>query len=427
MDSNIIIAADFGNSKIALVAAEHTDSGQLQIIGVETTPTPPDSIRNGLIINASDVSFKLSELIKKLENRIKHTIKSFYVGINAHSLRTAPMAIGRNLNHAEVTQEILDLMRQEIEDNSTNERTILEIIPLEFLLDNERISTPIGAIGTQIIGNYLVASSKASVKDNLIKCMQRNIYDAIPRMAPMMVADAVMAESEKQLGCAVIDLGAGCTSVAVYKDSYLRHFAVIPLGGRHITQDIMHLNILEPLAEKLKKEKGCTLPSHIEQKLKITLPAPGIGLPQIEITNIQLAEIIEARQREIILFALNQIQKSGYADQLGAGILLTGGASQMLYLDLLTEELSGMMVRRASHTHLLKEDDDFCSRPEFSQIVGLLLNGTKNCCQPLQPIVTPEEPVQPVTPEKPVKKNGNKLFNKIGNGLVDLFSNESSM
>ncbi|MDR1592741.1 MAG: cell division protein FtsA [Prevotellaceae bacterium] len=424
--SPIIVAADIGNSKLTLIAAQKNNDGQLRILNMENSATPPNAVRNGIITNASTVSFKLSELIKKLENRINMKIMQFYVCYNGHSLRTVNVPVGRNLNHTEVTPELLEDMRLELLNAPTAERLILDVFPQEYLLDDKPVLSPVGISGNLIVGNYAVAMSIPALKENLDKNIFRGICDAIPCMGPLMVAQATLSEEERQMGCAVIDFGAGCTSVTIYKGGVMRHFAVIPFGGQHITRDIMALNVSETVAEQLKIQNGSAVAALLNEQLKDT-PLPITNTAEQVASYADLARVIEARQSEIVQYVLEQIEQSGLADRLDAGILLTGGASRLLHLNRLVEDMSGMRVQYASHAGRLTPDSGAeYLKPSYALIVGLLCAADQHCCQELPK--PPGTPIRHDTP--PPQKDRKKILNRlkrVEQGFTNLFSEESQM
>ncbi|HPW89822.1 MAG TPA: cell division protein FtsA, partial [Paludibacteraceae bacterium] len=352
MDFEIIVAADLGNAKLAMMAAKKFADGKLEILALESEPTPLDSIRNGIITKPSEVAARLSMMLKLLGNRIKSPICRFYVGINGRSLRTVRVNIPRIFGHdEEITEEILSDMETEAKNTTISEREILRVLTDTFMLDNEPIQNPIGVIGGNLTASYVLAVGKPEVSLNIDKCADRILGTEIAQkfLAPMATATALLSEAEKELGSAVIDFGAGCTSVAVYKDGLMKHLAVIPIGGKHITNDLKSLKLLDQEAEKLKLMCGDKFSIRDKKILKIELPATAEGLEQRSVSTKDVEHIITARLHEIIDLVMAQIQKSGYTNVLNAGLVITGGVTNMKYVDDIVREKTGMDVRIGSY------------------------------------------------------------------------------
>ncbi|MDD3405846.1 MAG: cell division protein FtsA [Paludibacteraceae bacterium] len=416
MNPKIIVAVDFGTSKIAVMAGEKNADGTLKILGMESAPTPADSIHSGLIIKPADVSGKLNMLLKLLENRIQKQISKFYISLNARSLRTCKASITNAINPAnEIDQTILDKMQENVSQTEISNRHILNVYPQEYQLDMEPIKDPINSIGSQLIGNYVITIGKTEVLDNITKCVERSGYVAEEKIiTPVASSLGLLSETEKELGCILLDFGAGTTSLSIFKDGYLRDFAVIPFGGKHITNDLKSLKIRECDAEKLKVLKGNAKESEIKKNIKIQVPSNIEGIdPQI-VSSKEMATIIEARLREILNLIREQIKKSGYdADQLGAGIVITGGTSQLSGLDTLTTEVLGMNVRQGAYTNILEKESEKYDIPEHASLIGLLLYGTSDC--------TSSKENRSQKPKLPRKS----IFKRFGEEMVNMFGDES--
>ena len=422
MDSEIIVAADLGNSKIAVMAAKKFADGKLELLALESEPTPLDTIRNGILTKPSEVAARLSTMLKLLSNRIKLPIYSFYVGINGRSLRTVRVSVPRIFGRdEEITEEILAEMMSAAGNTEIPERDILRVLTDVYTLDNEQIQNPLGALGGNLAATYILTVAKPQLNLNLDKCAERTIGFTINErlLAPMATATALLSESEKMLGTALIHFGAGCTSVVVYKDGLMKHLAIIPLGGKHITNDLKSLKLLEQEAEKLKLMCGEKFSMRDKKVLKIELPATAEGLEQRSVSTKDVEIIITARLNEILDLVLAQIQKSGCADDLGAGLVITGGVTNMKYTDTIVKEKMDMEVRVGSYIAHLKENTnpDFV-KCEYSQLIGLLLCGTQNCCLPLANATSKQNKKQS---KKESNKGGVKTF------LSNLFSDDAQM
>ena len=210
---------------------------------------------------------------------------------------------------------------------------ILDVAPQEYKVGNNLQANPVGLVGSHIEGRFLNIVARASVRKNLEHCFQQAKIDIADQLiTPLVTANAVLTESERRSGCALIDFGADTTTISVYKNNILRFLTVLPLGGNSITRDITTLQMEEEEAERLKKAYGDTLyEEDTEQEKEAT--------SKLEDDNriIKVADlnnIIEARAEEIVTNVWNQIQLSGYEDKLLAGLILTGGAANLKNLEI---------------------------------------------------------------------------------------------
>lgn len=415
MNSEIIVAADFGSSKIAVMAGQKNADGKIKVLGVEQDQTPVDSIRSGLIIKPSDVSYKINTLMKLLENRIQKPISKFYINLNAHSMRTCKASTTQTIESGkEIDQAILDKMLMSVKQTEISNRHILHVTPQEYQLDTEPIKDPLNSIGSQLIGNYVITIGKTEILDNIQKSVDRSGYTSEECIiSPLATSMALLSDTEKELGCLLLDFGAGTTSLSIFKDGYLRHFAIIPFGGKHITSDLKDLNIREQDAEKLKVLKGAARTIDIKKSLKIQVPSNIEGIEPQVVSNKDIAIIIEARLREILNFVKEQIKKSGYADKLGAGIVITGGASQLEGLDTLSSEILEYNVRKGSCENILDKELAEYNLPEYTSLIGLMLYGKANCISSAKN----EQGKKPKLPRK-------NIFGRVSDKMVSLFDDE---
>lgn len=418
MNPEIIVAADLGNSKIAVMAAEKLANGKLRILDMESEPTPLDSIRNGVVMKPSEVAAHLSAMFKLLSNRIKLPIHKFYVGLNGRSLRSVRVSVPRIFgNEEEITEAVLAEIRSQVELTEVPNRTILRTFTDVFAIDNEPIKNPIGVFGGNLSIQYVLAVAKPELFDNVNKCVDRLTGYALADyfLAPLATSVAVVGDAEKELGCAVVDLGAGCTSVSVYKDGLIKHLAVVPFGGKHITNDLKSLRLLEDEAEKLKLMFGEKFSSRDKKVFKFDLPSNIPGGEVRSVLSKDLEMIIEARLGEIFDLVKDQICKSGFSEDLGAGVILTGGVSNARYISEFAQNRLGMNVRIGSHaTFLDGESDPKYFRNEYAQLIGLLVCGTENCCS-----------VTLTQKEATTHKSSSKKSKGLGAFMISIFADDA--
>jgi cell division protein FtsA len=232
------------------------------------------------------------------------------------------------------------------------------------------------------------------------------------------MADAVLTDDDKSEGVVHINFGAATTTVVVYQNGYLRHVAVVPFGGKHITNDLANedceLNITANEAELLKVQKGTPIDNLGANDVNFKMPSkPGTEARLISKRN--MIKIIKARLAEIVMLCIEEVKRSGYAEQLRAGIVVTGGASRMADFKEFLEQEIGMPIRFGSFAHYLDaESVEKYSDTEYTLLVGLLLNATEESIQERK--VEEPEKNQPIAPKKEKKSSSWKdLFNvKVG-------------
>ena len=427
----MFVSVDLGNSRIMMMAAERQDDGTLKVLALETMETPAECIQHGIVKKPADVALLLASMAKKLENRLefqlskKYDINSFYTAVNGRSLRSIRGHVSRNFSTTtEITQGELSLLRNDLRDEIPADKAIYSITNEEYIIDGEYVREPNGIVCREIAANYLIVLGRADIQDNLAKCVDRAVQFTdvnIEGLAPLAMADAVLTDDDKSEGVVHINFGATTTSVVVYQNGYLRHVAVVPFGGKHITNDLANeaceLNITVNEAELYKKKYGSPMRSADGKDLKITLPSKP-GSEQRVILKSNMIKIIKARLAEIVMLCMEEVRRSGYADQLRAGIVVTGGASRMTDFEQFLAEQTGMPIRFGSFTHYLDaESVEKYSDTEYTLLVGLLLNATEECIQERKVEEPEDKPIGPKNINKDKEKGKKKSlwdrFNQI--------------
>jgi cell division protein FtsA len=254
-------------------------------------------------------------------------------------------------------------------------------LPQDFKVDGQaEIKEPIGMYGERLEANFHVVVGQVSSIRNIGRCIQTAglSLEGIT-LEPLASAKAVLSQEEKEAGVALIDIGGGTTDLAVFKDGIIRHTAVIPFGGNVITEDIKEgCSIIEKQAELLKIKFGSAWPG--ENKDNEIVSIPGLrGRDPKEITLKNLSKIIHARVVEIIEQVYVEIKNYGHEEQkkkLIAGIVLTGGGSQLNHLKQLVEYITGMDTRVGyPNEHLAGDSDSDITSPLYATAVGLVLDG----------------------------------------------------
>ena len=419
----MFVSVDLGNSRIMMMAAERQADGTLKVLALETDETPAECIQHGIVKKPADVASLLAAMAKKLENRLelqlgkKYDINSFYTAVNGRSLRSLRGTVRRAFSAStEITQGELSLLRNDLRNEINTDKAIYSITNEEYIVDGEYVREPNGIVCREIAANYLIVLGRTDIQDNLAKCIDRAVQFSdvnYETLAPIAMADAVLTNDDKREGVVHINFGATTTSVVVYQDGYLRHIAIVPFGGKHITNDLANeackLNISLTEAELFKMKYGSPLASPDGKDLRIKIPSKPGSEPRL-ILKSEMTKIIKARLAEIVDLCMVEVERSGYADQLRAGVVVTGGASRMADFEQFLAQETGASVRFGSFTHCLDaESVEKYSDTEYAVLIGLLLNATDESIQERK-VEEPEN--KPIGPKKEKKKSSWKdIFN----------------
>ena len=379
--TEFIADIELGSSMITGVAGRKNSDGSMQVLAYAQEDSST-FIRKGVIFNLDKTAQSLTSIINRLEGELKNSIAKVYVGIGGQSLRTVRNVVSRDLeDEAIISEELVSAIGDENIAIPVVDMDILDVAPQEYKVGNNLQANPVGLVGSHIEGRFLNIVARASVRKNLEHCFQQAKIDIADQLiAPLVTANAVLTESERRSGCALIDLGADTTTISVYKNNILRFLTVLPLGGNSITRDITTLQMEEEEAERLKKAYGDALyeedPEQEEATCKLDDDSRTIKVADLN-------NIIEARAEEIIANVWNQVQLSGFDDKLLAGIILTGGAANLKNIEEMLRKRSKVekirmakLPRNTVHapSNILKKDGS------QNTLFGLLFEGNQNCC-----------------------------------------------
>ena len=396
--TDFIAAVDLGTSKILGIVAARKNDGSLRVYAIEEEESD-SCIKRGCIQNVDETAAKLSRLIHKLESSAKCRIGKIYVGLGGQSLQSVDNKVTRVLNEeAPITDRIINSLNEESRSLPISNKEILDIIPLEYLVDQKRVSQPVGVYATEIEANHKIIAGRPSIRKNIRRVLEKVGVEEAGLILSPLAAACVLPENEKSLGCALVDFGAGTTTLSIYKDGLLRHLSVIPLGGHAITKDITSLKLLEKDAEKVKIEHGSADPATGNEPNRMLRRE---GSPEIQVS--LLNQCITSRQEEILENVANQIKQAGFdRNKLSAGFVVTGGASAMTGLPELILKLTDMDSKpgRVQKAVDYSRYAGFGERGAYSVLIGLALKGNVNCAKPKDP--EPEPIVEPVVEEQTV-------------------------
>lgn len=350
-----IAAADLGSSKIALTVAK-VEGEDVQVIYYREVPS--DGIRYGSVFNPKRAAVRLGEAVRDAEGELGIKILQVVLGLPRYEVRqeSASASMSRSEPDSCITKEEISSLKSLAIDSYPLENEQKEVIygavAQSFSADDELVCASendvIGVTAENIEGNFKIFIGTQKASSN-IDTMLNDIGIAPARkiFIPTAVAQAVLTEGEKENGVALVEVGAGVSSLTIYKGGLLRHYSSIPFGGKSITADIKYeCGFTEKLAENIKLAYGACLPDKLlslsEKTIQINDDENGT-YEQLPVK--YLSEIINCRSKEIIDAILYQIQESGLADKLRNGVVLTGGCAELVNFANLFREMSGYVVR----------------------------------------------------------------------------------
>ena len=382
MEKNeLYIGLDIGTTKIVAMIGIVNEYQKLKIIGVGKSKSL--GVHRGVVNNISQTIQSIQGAIHEAENHSNEKIDKVVVGIagqHIRSLQHSDYITRDNSNEVIAESDIDKVINQVYKLVMMPGEEIIHVLPQEFKIDGQsEIKQPIGMFGGRLEANFHVVVGQVSSIKNIARCVKNSgiDFDGIT-LEPLASADAVLSREEKEAGVALIDIGGGTTDLAIFKDNIIRHTSVIPFGGNIITEDIKEgCSIIEKQAELLKIKFGSAWPG--ENKDNEIVSIPGLrGRDPKEISIKNLSKIIHARVVEIIEQVYMEIKNYGHEEQkkkLIAGIVLTGGGSQLKHLKQLVEYVTGMDTRIGlPNEHLAGNNSVEISNPTFATAVGLVMN-----------------------------------------------------
>ncbi|MBP5523606.1 MAG: cell division protein FtsA [Bacteroidaceae bacterium] len=382
-EKDFIVAIELGSSKISAIAGKKKD-GTMHVLAYAEERTTA-CVKRGVVWNIEKTYQSVNSVIAKLENVLKTKVVKAYVGLAGQSLRSYRCVVKRNmLTQSYITNEAVDSIRQESYEIPFPEYEVLENFPQEYVIDQNVVADPVGVMGTNVEGEYLNVIAKTKLRSSLKTVFgNTNVKIADELIAPLELANNVLEDSEKRSGCALVDLGADTTTVTIYKNNIMRYLVTIPLGMNNVNKDLATMQIEDGEAEELKLKYGDMSMAGVESKSDDNMTYTTSDGRKLEVG--QIRSIINARVTEIITNVSNQIIRSNYSEKLLAGVILTGGGSNMRGIDkafMTNINVDKCRIARTINQPVVKTSNatGFISDSGRSNsLVSLLMAGTQPC------------------------------------------------
>ncbi len=424
----ISVALDIGTTKVCAIAGRLNEYDKLEILGVATVQS--EGVSRGVVSNINKTVTAIREAVQQAQRSAKITIEKVHVGIAGQHIKSIHhhgLLVRHDpeeeINAADVNRLISDMHKLVLPPGDK----ILHVFPQEFTVDDEsKIVDPIGMSGVRLEANFHIITGQIGASRDIIRCVEKvGLEVADITLEPIASSKAVLCKEEKDAGVVLVDIGGGTTDLTIFKDGIIRHTSVIPFGGNVITNDIREgCMVMKDQAEKLKVKFGSALSDEVTNNRIITIPGFK-GRDYKEISEKNLAKIIEARLEEIFDYVLWEIKRSGYEEKLIAGIVLTGGGSLLKNIDLLSEFYTGLPTRIGKPVeHLAHGYTSELASPIYSTAVGLLSIAINNSSGDE---VTQDEnkevfDIEDEESSKNIEKNKKGIWDKIFTYTQDMFS-----
>jgi len=379
---NTAVALDIGTTKVCAIAGQLNEYGKLEIVGMGVVRS--EGVSRGVVSNIDKTVKAIREAVDIAERNAHCKFRIVHVGIAGQHIKSLHHhgLLVRHDSNTEINQDDIDrLIKDMYKLVLPPGDKILHVVPQEYTVDDEQdIFDPIGMSGVRLEANFHIITGQISASRNILRCVEKaGLEVADVTLEPIASAASVLSEEEKEAGVALVDIGGGTTDITIFKDGIIRHTCVIPFGGNVITKDIREgCTVMNEQAEKLKVKFGSAMADEIVDNRIITIPGFK-GREHKEISEKNLARIIQARVEEIFDYVLWEIRRSGYESKLIAGMVLTGGGSLLKHIDLLSEYHTGLPTRVGQPIeHLAHGYSSQLASPIFATAVGLLKHTIDN-------------------------------------------------
>lgn len=380
MRTNLIAGLDIGTTKTCVVIGELSEEpgrpAALKILGVGQART--NGMRGERVTNLEETSASIRAALKEAELMAGVTIDRVYAGLSGDHIEAWPSMGVVAVHDDEVTPGDVNRVHEVARAVAMGpDRELLHAIPVEYVVDHQRgIKDPVGMNGTRLEAEVHLVSCSATAAGNLRKAVTRAGY-AVQELVlePLATARAVLTEDEKEVGAAMVEIGASSTEMAVYYEGKLRHVAVIPIAGTAVTTDLVKgLSIPFAEARKAKETFGAASGRFVDPHETVEVPGPAPGQVR-HVARELIAHIAEQRLDELFGLVQRELDRHDLADKLGAGIVITGGSAALPGVIELAQQVFAAPVRLGVPGDGLGGLADSVGRPRFSAAVGLTLWG----------------------------------------------------
>ncbi|HZN47655.1 MAG TPA: cell division protein FtsA [Ramlibacter sp.] len=368
---DLVVGLDIGTAKVMAVVAEVMPGGELKLAGLGIAPS--SGLKRGVVVNIDATVQSIQQALKEAELMADCKITRVYTGITGSHIRGINSSGMVAVKDREVTPaDVARVVETARAINISTDQRLLLVEPQEFVIDGQDVKEPIGMSGIRLEAKVHIVTGAQSAAENIIKCVRRCGLEVEQLLLnPLASSSAVLSDDEKDLGVALVDIGAGTTDVAIFTGGAIRHTAVIPIAGDLITSDIaMALRTPTKDAEDIKVESGFAKQLLADPETQVEVPGLGDRGPRM-LSRQALAGVIEPRVEEIFSLVQQVVRESGYEEVLSSGIVITGGSAVMPGMVELGEDMFLKPVRRGVPRYY-GALSDMVAQPRAATVMGLL-------------------------------------------------------
>lgn len=398
------VGLDIGTTKIVAIVGRKNERGMIELLGVGRSKSL--GVNRGIVSNIAQTIKSIKAAVEEAEKSAKVSIKKVTVGIAGKHIRSLQHSdyIMRENPEAYITEDDIEQLKAQANKLvMLPGEEIIHALPQEYKVDSTEVQEPVGMEGKRLEAKFHVVVGQMGAIKNVVRCVKEaGLEMETLTLEPLASSEAVLTQEEKESGVAIVDIGGGTTDIAVFKDNIIRHTCVIPYGGGIVTEDIKEgCSIIEKHAEQLKVKFGSALPEL--EKDNISIAIPGLhGKQDKEISLKTLSKIINSRMEEILELVNTELKGYGAYERskkLIAGIVLTGGGSNLKHLRQLANYITGFESRIGyANEYVANDKNGYLKGPEYATGIGLLMESLRIKERPSHQVQ--EEPIKTEPKEK---------------------------
>jgi len=343
-----IVGIDVGSSKICTLVGDVGGEGDLHVIGVGLVPSR--GVRKGVVVNVADATAAIAASVEKAERTSGYKVERAYVGLSGTHISSLNSrgVVGMSRREHGITVEDVDRVLDAAHAVAVpHNQEVVHVIPRGYVVDGqEDVRDPVGMHGFRLeVEAHIVVGSSTSIQ-NLVKCVEGAGVEVDELVLSSIAAgDAVLMDTEREMGVVLADVGAGVIDIAIFIDGTVWHTVTLGVGGEYVTGDIgIGLRLPPDVAERVKVEHGHACAARVPPEDRFTVSSFG-GEGRQVVPRWKLAEIVEARVEEMLAMIRQEIKRSGYDGLLPAGVVLCGGTAQLAGIQELARDAFGLPVR----------------------------------------------------------------------------------
>ena len=371
-ETDVLVSLDIGTSKIVCLIAQTIDSHTIEVVSMGSYPS--SGLKKGVVVNIDATTDAIQKSVEQAMLSFNGKIKNVYVGVAGNHIRSLNSHGIVGIKDKEVTSQDIDRVIEAAQAVAIpSDQRVLHVLPQEFVIDEQdSIREPLGMSGVRLESHVHLVTCAANAIQNIEKCVKRSGLNIDGFVLEQLASSySVLSDDEKELGVCIVDIGGGTTDIAIFNNGSITFTGVIPIAGDQVTSDIaVALRTPTPQAEDIKQKYGCAVSDFTQDDEVIAVPGVG-GRPPRDLSRRSLAEIIEPRYVELFELVKAEIERNGFESKIPAGIVLTGGTSQIEGAVELAESIFQTSVRLGNPENFTGMES-ILKNPIYATSLGLL-------------------------------------------------------